>query len=36
MRFLSNGHFWGGFLTGYLLLVFFPQLNVRTMAARPK
>lgn len=34
MRFLRNGTFWGGFITGYLLLVIFPQLNVRTMAVK--
>ena len=36
MRFLRSGHFWGGLLTGYFLLVIFPQLNVRTMAAKPR
>lgn len=34
MRFLRSGHFWGGVVTGYLLLVFFPGLNVRSMAVR--
>ena len=32
MRFLKSGTFWGGFITGYLLLVIFPQLNVRAVA----
>lgn len=31
---LKNKHFWGGVLVGYLLLVVFPQLNIRSVAAR--
>ena len=34
MRFLKSGQFWGGVITGYLLLVVFPQLNVRAMAVK--
>ena len=36
MSFLKSGQFWAGVLVGYLLLVVFPQFNVRTMAAKPK
>jgi len=36
VKFLKNGHFWGGVIAGYLFLVVFPQFNVRTMAAKPK
>jgi len=36
VRFLKSGQFWGGVLVGYLLLVVFPQFNVRAMAAKPK
>jgi hypothetical protein len=31
---LRDHKFWTGFLVGYLLLVFVPQLNIRTMAAK--
>lgn len=31
---LKNKHFWAGVVVGYLLLVVFPQLNVRTMAVK--
>ena len=31
---LRSRHFWGGFIVGYLLLVVFPQLNIRSVAAR--
>ncbi len=34
MKFLRSPHFWGGFVTGYLFLVVFPQLNVRAMAVK--
>ena len=34
MKALKNHHFWGGVVTGYLLLVIFPQLNIRMMLAR--
>ena len=34
MRFLKSGTFWGGFVTGYLLLVIFPQLNIRAAAIK--
>lgn len=36
MRFLKSGHFWGGVITGIVLLSFFPQLNPRMMLAKPK
>ena len=36
MKILKNGHFWGGVITGIVLLAFFPQLNPRTMLAKPK
>lgn len=29
MAFLRDGRFWGGVLTGYLLVVFMPALSVR-------
>lgn len=35
MRVLKSGTFWAGVVAGYLVLVLFPQLNVRTMAAKP-
>lgn len=31
---LKNKHFWAGVAVGYLLLVVFPQLNLRTAAVR--
>lgn len=34
MGFLKNGHFWGGFIAGYLFLVIFPQFNVRMMGVK--
>lgn len=36
MRTLKDGKFWAGVITGYLLLVLFPQFNVRAMASKPK
>lgn len=36
MRFLRSGQFWAGVIVGYLLLVVFPQLNVRTMSGGKK
>lgn len=36
MSILKSGQFWAGVLVGYLILVVFPQFNVRTMAAKPK
>jgi hypothetical protein len=35
VRALKDGKFWAGVVVGYLVLVLFPQLNVRTMAAKP-
>ena len=29
MHVLKSGTFWAGFVAGYVLLVVFPQLNVR-------
>lgn len=34
MKFLSNKHFWGGVVVGYLLVVLVPQLNVRAMGVK--
>jgi hypothetical protein len=31
---LRDKRFWAGVIVGYLLLVFLPQLNVRTMAVK--
>jgi hypothetical protein len=31
---LKSGTFWFGFIVGYLFLVVFPQLNVRSMAVK--
>lgn len=31
MSFLKSGQFWAGVLVGYLLLVAFPQFNIRAM-----
>jgi len=31
---LRDGRFWAGVIVGYLLLIIFPQFNIRTMAAR--
>ena len=31
---LKDKRFWAGVIVGYLLLVVFPQLNVRSMAAK--
>jgi hypothetical protein len=36
MKVLKNGHFWAGIAVGVVLLSFFPQLNPRTVLARPK
>lgn len=36
MKALRSGQFWAGVLVGYLLLVAFPQLNIRAMGARGK
>lgn len=36
MRMLKSGQFWAGVVVGYLVLVLFPQFNVRTMAGKPK
>ena len=33
---LRNKAFWAGLVVGYLLLVFMPQLNIRSMASKPK
>lgn len=33
---LKSGKFWGGVVTGIVLLAFFPQLNPRTFLAKPK
>lgn len=30
MTILKDGRFWGGVITGYILVVVFPQLNIRT------
>jgi hypothetical protein len=30
----KSKHFWGGVVAGYLLLVFVPSLNIRTMLVR--
>lgn len=34
MKALRSGQFWAGVLVGYLLLVAFPQLNIRTMSGK--
>jgi len=34
MRALRSGQFWAGVLVGYLLVVVFPQLNIRSMNAK--
>lgn len=34
MKTLKCGHFWFGVLVGYLLLVVFPQLSIRTMSGK--
>ena len=34
MRVLRNGHFWAGVLVGYLILVVFPQMNIRAMGVK--
>lgn len=34
MAILKDGRFWLGFLFGYLLLVVFPQMNVRAMGVK--
>jgi len=31
---LKDKRFWGGVVVGYLLLVVFPQLNIRSVAAK--
>jgi len=31
---LKDGRFWGGVITGYLLVVIFPQLSMRNRVAR--
>lgn len=31
---LKDKRFWAGVIVGYLLLVVFPQLNVRSMAVK--
>lgn len=31
---LKDGRFWFGVFAGYLLLVIFPQLNIRSMAVK--
>jgi hypothetical protein len=36
MRALKDGKFWAGVVVGYMVLVLFPQFNVRTMAGKPK
>jgi hypothetical protein len=36
MRLLRSGQFWAGVLVGYLILVVFPQLNIRAMSAGKK
>ena len=34
MKALRSGQFWAGVLVGYLLLVVFPQLNIRSMGKK--
>ena len=34
MAVLRDGRFWAGLIVGYLLLVFLPQLNFRTMGKK--
>ena len=34
MNVLKDGRFWLGVLMGYLLLVVFPQMNVRAMGVK--
>jgi hypothetical protein len=36
VRLLRSGQFWAGVLVGYILLVAFPQLNIRSMAKTKK
>lgn len=36
MRILRSGQFWAGVLVGYLVVVAFPQLNVRAAAKTKK
>jgi hypothetical protein len=36
VRALRSGQFWAGVLVGYLVLVAFPQLNVRSMSKSKK
>lgn len=36
MRVLRSGQFWAGVLVGYLVLVAFPQLNIRAMSGPKK
>jgi len=31
---LKDGRFWAGVVVGYLILVLFPQLNVRVMGVK--
>jgi hypothetical protein len=31
---LKDGRFWAGVVVGYLILVMFPQLNVRVMGVK--
>lgn len=35
MKILKSRHFLAGVLAGYLLLLFFPQLNVRAHLGKP-
>jgi hypothetical protein len=34
MHILKDGRFWAGVVVGYLILVMFPQLNVRVMGVK--
>lgn len=34
MHILKDGRFWAGVVVGYLILVLFPQLNVRVMGVK--
>jgi hypothetical protein len=34
MHILKDGRFWAGVVVGYLILVVFPQLNVRVMGVK--
>ena len=36
MKTLRSGQFWAGVLIGYLLVVVFPQLSIRTMGKKGK